>query len=152
MLTISLLVISFGIGLVIYLKGSNLEIWRIEYEYAADDFSQLDKRIQTDTVFQFEAVFCRNFTTSISDTLIEQGIRRHELKVYLPQPGKSKATQLSRDLVESDNVRTITIRYQETERDKRMILYWILFGFFLGIVAEFVLALTKKPSTNNNHQ
>lgn len=149
--SISLLLVSFGIGLMVYLMGTNLEIWRIEYEYKAEDQDQLTDVTRVDTVFQSGNIFCRNFTTSRSDTMIDQGMRRHELKVYLPQPSKPKAEKLSANLIESDIVHTINIRYQETQRDKRMLLYWTLFGFFLGMVAEFIVALTKKPSTSHNH-
>lgn len=149
--SVTLLLVSFVIGLTVFFAGTNLEIWRIEYEYKAEDFDELADFQQVDTVFRSKNIFCRNFTSSRSDTLINQGIRRHELKVYLPQPSKPKAEKLSTDLIESDVVNTVNIRYQETQRDKRMILYWTLFGFFLGMIVEFIVALTKKPSSNNNH-
>lgn len=146
--SIGLLVLTSIIGFFVFMKVSPLDIWRIEYEFDARVESELPDFAKTDTVFQFDNIICRNITGSIADTLVEEGIRRHELKVYLRQPSEEKVIELGEGLLTSPKVHAINHRFRETQRDKQGFLYWVLFGFFLGIVVEFILALKKKPSAN----
>ena len=148
-ISIGLLVISSIIGLVVLIKETPVDIWRIEYEFDTSFETKLPNYAQVDTVFQFKKIICRNLTSSISDTLIDAGIRRHELKVYVPRPSKVIALGIGEDLFPSEDVGIINLRFQETQRNKRGLLNWLLFGFFLGMIVEFVLALKKKPSTND---
>lgn len=148
-MSIILLIISSIVGLVVLIKETPVDIWRIEYEFDADVQSELPKFAKSDTVIEFNNIICRNLSSSISDTLIDEGIRRQELKIYVPRPSKEIALKFGEDLFQSDEeIRIINHRFQETQRNKRGLLNWILFGFFLGIVVEFVIALKKKPRTN----
>ena len=148
-ISIGLLVISSIIGLVVLIKESQVDIYRIEYEFKTDVKSQLPNYAQVDTVFQFRNIVCRNLSSSKSDTLIDEGVRRHEMKVFVPQPSNEVSVKIGEDLLlSSEHIKIINHRFQETQRKKRGLLYWILFGFFLGIVVEFVIALKKKPSSD----
>ncbi|PHR37179.1 MAG: hypothetical protein COA38_00375 [Fluviicola sp.] len=147
-ISIGLLVLTSIIGFVLFMKVSPLDIWLIEYEFDTRVESELPKFEKADTVFQFDDIMCRNYTSSIADTLIEEGIRRHELKVYLFQPSKEKVIELSDEILSSQNVRVLKHKFRETQKNKQVLLYWVLFGFFLGMVVEFIIALKKKPSTN----
>jgi len=147
-ISLSLLILSTIVGFAVYMKVSPLDIWRVEYEFKTSEETKIQDFAQTDTVFQYNKIFCRNYTGSIADTLVENGIRRYELKVFLKPPSNKKVIQLADELLASEHVTVVNHRYRETQRDKRAILYWALFGFFLGMVAEFILALIKKPSSN----
>ena len=147
-ISIGLLILSSTVGLIVFMKVTPLDIWRIEYEFDSTLVSELPKFAQVDTVFQFKKNLCRNYTGSIADTLVDNGIRRYELKVYLPQPSEDRVIKLGKDLLSSPNIHVINHRFRETQRDKRGFLYWVLLGFFLGIVVEFVLSLKKNPRTD----
>ena len=147
-ISIGLLVISSIIGLAVLIKETPVDIWRIEYEFNAENESELPRFAQSDTVIQFKGIVCRNLSSSISDTLIDEGIRRQELKIYVPRPSKEIALGFGEDLFQSDEIRIINHRFQETQQKKRGLLNWILFGFFLGMVVEFAIALKKKPRAN----
>lgn len=147
-ISISLLVVTSIIGLVVVLNDSPIDIWLIDYEFNTEAESELTDFEKVDTVFQFNGVVCRNFTSSVADTLVDEGIRRHELKVYYTHPSKDKITQFSDEVLASNEVQIVNHRFRETQRKKRAFLYWVLFGFFLGMVAEFMIALKKKPGTN----
>lgn len=147
-ISIGLLVLTSIIGFVLFMKVSPLDIWLIEYEFDTRVESELPTFEKTDTVFQYDGIVCRNYTSSIADTLTEEGIRRHELKVYLFQPSKEKVIELSDEILSSQNVRVLKHKFRETQKNKQVILYWVLFGFFLGMVVEFIIAFKKKSSTN----
>lgn len=147
-ISISLLIISSIVGLVVLIKETPVDIWRIEYEFNADNQSELPNFNQADTVIQFKGIVCRNLSSSISDTLIDNGIRRQEIKVYVPKPSKLIAYGIGDELLSSEHIKIINHRFQETQRKKRGLLNWILFGFFLGMVIEFVIALKKDPTPN----
>lgn len=147
-ISIGLLITSSVIGFAVLIKETPVDIWRIEYEFNADYESELPEFSQSDTVIQFRGIVCRNLSSSISDTLINEGIRRQELKIYLPRPSKEIALGFGEDLFQSEEIRIINHRFQETQRNKRGLLNWVLFGFFLGMVVEFTIALKKKPRTN----
>lgn len=147
-ISISLLIISSIIGFVVLMRETPVDIWRIEYEFNADFESELPPLAKADTVIEYRNIICRNLSSSISDTLINKGIRRQELKIYVPRPSKEIAMGFGEDLFESEEIRIINHRFQETQRNKRGLLNWVLFGFFLGIVVEFIIALKKKPRAN----
>lgn len=145
--SIVLLIISSIIGLIALIKEKPVDIWRIEYEFNAAGESHTPKFCQADTVFEFNGIICRNYTSSIADTLIDGGVRRQELKIHVPRPSEQTALEIGNDLFKAENISILSNRFQETQRDKRGLLNWILFGFFLGMIVEFVIALKKKPST-----
>ncbi|MFK7785030.1 MAG: hypothetical protein AB8B56_07935 [Crocinitomicaceae bacterium] len=147
-ITLSLLIASAIVGFVVYSKTYPVDVWLIEYEYKTADLSKLQNFAQVDTVFLHKDLLCRNETGSIADTLVEQGIRRHELKIEMELPTKMAIQDLADALLTSDYVSVINHRSRGIRKDKRVILYWILFGFLGGMIVEFVLAMIKKPSTN----
>lgn len=147
-ISISLLIITSFIGLIMFLNVSAIDIWLVDYEFKAESASQLKDFQKVDTVFQYNGIVCRNFTSSVSDTLIDEGIRRHELKVYYSHPSQVGIIKFSDEVLASEDVRIVSRRFRETQRKKRDSLYWLLFGFFLGMVAEFIIRLKKKPSTD----
>ena len=147
-ISITLLILSSIIGLVMMLKGDPIDIWRVEYEFNTVHESKLLNYQKVDTVIQSNGIICRNFTGSIADTLQADGIRRHELKMYIPHPSHVQMIKRSDLLLRSPYVRIVNRRFRESQRNKRELLYWMLFGFFLGMVVEFVIALKKKPRTN----
>lgn len=136
------------VGLVIYLKTTPADVWLVEYEYQSKDLSKLQDFAQTDTVFLYKEVLCRNETGSIADTLVDEGIRRHELKIQHEQPSKEAVVVISDELLTSDYVTVINHRFRDTRKDKSVILYWILFGFLAGMMLEFILTLVKKPGSD----
>jgi len=147
MITLSLLIASAIVGLVVYSKTNPVDVWLIEYEYKTEDLSHLHDFAKVDTVFLYDGFLCRNETGSIADTLVEQGIRRHELKIEIELPTKMAIQGLGDGLLTSKYVSVINHRFRGTRKDKRVILYWLLFGFLGGMVVEFVLAMIKKPSS-----
>jgi hypothetical protein len=146
--TLSLIIVSAVIGFVIYTKTEPVDVWLVEYEYQAEDRSYIQDFAQIDTVFLHNDVLCRNATSSIADTLIEEGIRRHELKVQLDRYTKISIEDFTNNLLSSEYVKVINPRYRGTRKDKRVILYWVLLGFLGGIAIELITAVVKKPSTN----
>lgn len=144
-ISIGLFLISSIIGCVLFLKVAPLDIWLIEYEFETKVESELPEFEKVDTVFQFNNIVCRNYTSSIADTLTEDGIRRHELKVYLSPPSIDKVVEFSDDLLSSDKVHVLKHKFRERQRNKQVILYWALFGFFLGMVVELIISLKKIP-------
>ena len=147
-ITTSLLIASAIIGFIVYSKSEPIDVWLVEYEYQTSDLSYIQDFAQTDTVFLHNDILCRNATSSIADTLIEEGIRRHELKVQFQRPTKMNIEDFSDRLLTSDYVKVINPRYRGKSKDKRVILYWMLLGLLGGIVGELISSLVQKPSTN----
>lgn len=147
-ISISLLMVSSAIGLIVWLIDSPVDIWLIEYEFKKESFSELENFEKADTVFLHNGVFCRNYRSSIADTLIDEGIRRHELKVCYVHPSQNKIVAFCDRLLTSPNVRVLNHRFIESRRNNSQFLYWVLAGFFLGMVVEFAITLKKNPRTN----
>ena len=147
-ISLALLILSSIMGVVLYLKESPIDMWLIEYEFDTEVESELPDFTKADTVFQYNDIFCRNFTASVGDTLVEKGIRRYELKLYLPQTSGLNEVDVSNEILVPPQIRIVKRQFRETQKNKQKLLYWVLFGLFLGMVAEFVIALKKKPSSN----
>jgi len=147
-ISISLLILSSIIGFVQYLKETPIDIWLVQYEFESAVQNELPDFTQADTVFQFEEVFCRNFVTSIDDTMVESGVRRFELKLYIPQSLEVTVGDMSREVLSSPHIRIIKEQFRESQKNRHKLLYWVLFGLFLGMVAQFFISLKKKPSSN----
>jgi hypothetical protein len=136
------------IGLFLYTKESEIDIWLIEYEFDTSSQSKIKDIEKADSVFQYNGIICRNFVNSIGDTLIEDGIRRHELKIYLPKESTISKTKLSEEILSLPFSRIIKYNFRETQKNKQKILYWALFGLFFGMIAEFIINLKKNPRSN----
>jgi hypothetical protein len=106
------------VGFAVYMKVSPLDVWRIEYEFKTSEESKIQDFAQVDTVFQHNKIFCRNYKGSIADTLVENGIRRYELKVFLKPPSNNSVIQLADELLASEYVTVVNHSYRETQRDK----------------------------------
>lgn len=141
--SLGLFVVCAIIGTVTLIRRTPIDIWRIDYEYHVENRSTLPRIAVSDTVFRYKGVVCRNYTGSISDTLRNIGIGRHEMQVYLKRPSKEQAMRIGKEVFPSENITIINQRFRETQRSKRGLLNWILVGFFLGTVAEFIIALKK---------
>ncbi len=146
-ISLGLLVICTFVGVFSLIRQSPIDIWRIDYEFALENQSKLPEIARADTVFQFDGIVCRNYTGSISDTLVAAGIKRHEMQVYLPRPSKERAIRIGFEVFPTEHITINNQRFRETQRTKRDLLSWILVGLFLGMIAEFLLALKKNPST-----
>jgi hypothetical protein len=81
--TIILLLIGSATGLFIYQNRKTKAVWRVEYSFRDDQGIQ--SFLHKDTLIIGKDFKYRNYTSSIADTLREEGIIRHELKVYAPQ-------------------------------------------------------------------
>ncbi|MDG1332153.1 MAG: hypothetical protein P8P74_07475 [Crocinitomicaceae bacterium] len=147
-ISLSLLIVASIVGLVQYDREDPINISLIEYEFKSSDQDQLPDFTQADTVFKFEDVFCRNYIGSVGDTLKDEGIRRFELKLYMPRMSKIALIDMSRIIFDSSKIRVIKDQFIETQKNRQKLLYWILFGLFLGMLAEFLISLKRKPSTN----
>ena len=146
-ISISLLVLASVIGLVQYTKETPIDIWLIEYEFETSAQDKLPDFTQSDTVFQQNDIFCRNYVASIGDTLVESGIRRFELKMYLPKTSNAKVVKVSDEILNSPNIKIVRRQFRETQKNRHKLLYWLIFGLFLVLVAEFIITLKKKPSS-----
>lgn len=144
-LSIALFILSLTIGLVIYLKEAPVDMWLVEYEFETAAEDKLADFMKSDTVFQHENILCRNYIGSIGDTLTKEGIRRYELKLYLHQDKQHDVKEISSEVLSTPTVRVIKNRFLETQKNRQKLLYWGLFGLFLGMVAEFLISLNKKP-------
>lgn len=144
--SLGLLFLSGTIGLVQLFQQTPIDIWRIEYEFKTTNQSTVPEFVLKDTVFEFKGIVCRNYTGSISDTLNDPTIRRHELKIYLEHPSTRKQVADFRDeVLKSEQIKGLNVRFRETQRTKKILLYWILIGFFAGMVVEFIGRLKKQP-------
>lgn len=146
--SVGLLILSLTIGLVIYLKETPIDMWLVEYEFETAAEDKLADFMKSDTVFQRENILYRNYVGSVGDTLTEEGIRRYELKLYLPQDKQHDATEISSEVLAAPTVRVVKSRFLETQKNRQKLLYWGLFGLFLGMVTEFLISLKKKPDSH----
>ncbi len=132
-ISLALLILGLTIGLFQFMKESAIDMWLIEYEFDSAVESEIKDIERADTVFQYKNIVCRNFVSSIGDTIQKKGIRRHELKIYLPQDLKISKTELSEEILSLPFTRIVKYQFRETQKNKQKILYWTLFGLFLGM-------------------
>lgn len=147
-ISISLLIVASIVGFVQYQRETPIDIWLIEYEFETSVQNELPVFTQSDTVFQYENIFCRNYVASVGDTLVESGIRRFEMKLSFPPTSENEVKQKSQEILASPHIRIVQNQFRESQKNRHKLLYWMLFGLFLGMLVEFLISLKKKPGTN----
>ncbi|MFT5778961.1 MAG: hypothetical protein ACI837_001918 [Crocinitomicaceae bacterium] len=150
LITIIFLLLGGIIGLVLYSKQKAVAIWYVQYQYRIDQGNDIAPTVSQDTLFKYNGILVRNFTASKADTVRNIGIIRQELKVY----GTENQTELEITLLANKalNDPTTSIAntiFFETQRKKRVILYALLIGFFVGMIFDFIRAMKKKPNSKN---
>ncbi len=149
--SLALLFISAIVGTALVFLQTPKDIWLIDYGFDAKKKEFIPNFVKADTVFLVEGKLIRNYTTSIGDTLRHKSLSIHEIKVTLPNPSTEKqVSELSRRVLKNDHIEVKNVRFRETQRNKSMFLYSVLFGFFLGIVVEFIGRLKKYPASTEN--
>lgn len=145
LITLSLTFIGGLLGLIIYLNTPSVEIWYAQYEYLESDEKKLPVFFTTDTVSIKDDVTIRNFTSSISDTLKAEGIVRHELKLFKKSTNNKTITQITEDVL-PDNTKVISTSKTAVTSNKKIILYYFLFGFCLGLLGNIIFSRKKVKS------
>lgn len=124
-----------------------MDIWMVQYEFNSHDKCELPLIAQSDTLFQFKGTNIRNYTTSYSDTLSGENILRRDLKIYMESPSTKKSVlRVSSDALNSDFLTINDASFRRNQRDNRVILYSLLFGFFFATAIHFIQSLRKQPS------
>jgi hypothetical protein len=150
-ISLGLLFVLALVGLVLVYRQTPMDSWRIEYVFDTRNTEKLPRIAQADTVFLVEGKLVRNYTGSIADTMRHLSVSRYEVKVNLPVPTtKQQVWEFGNRVLKSDYIKVKKVRFRETQRNKSMLLYCVLLGFFLGIVVEFIRRLKKDPRSAQN--
>ena len=150
-ISLGLLLASAVVGFVLVYQQTPMDSWRIEYVFDTRNTEKLPRTAQVDTVFLVEGNVVRNYTGSIADTMRHESLTRYEVKVNLPAPTTAKQVwAFGNRVLKSDYIEVKKVRFRETQRNKSMLLYCLLAGFFLGIVVEFIGRLKKDPRSAQN--
>ena len=133
--TIILLLIGSAAGLFIYQNRKTKAVWRVEYSFRDDQGIQ--SFLHKDTLIIGKDFKYRNYTSSIADTLREEGIIRHELKVYAPQTAtEENVLKAAKKLIKTPEI--INVRFRTIIKKKEVILYSSLFGMVLGLFIDLL--------------
>lgn len=150
-ISLVLLFISGIVGIALVFLQTPKDSWIVEYVFDTKSTELLPSFAKADTVFLFEGILIRNYTSSIGDTLRSRSLSVYEIKVNIPAPStKERVLDVSSRILKNDLIEIKDVRYRETQRDKAVFLYCVLFGFFLGMVVEFVGRLKQHPNSAEN--
>ncbi|MFT5858400.1 MAG: hypothetical protein ACI865_000487 [Flavobacteriaceae bacterium] len=146
---VSLILVLVGglIGAVMYINEPTYAAWQITYEFDLESIDELPDFCATDTLFVYDEILVRSYSSAFGDTLRDEQIARQALKTYL-EPGLTR--EQARSFVEAlffgFDVDILRVSFSENQKNKRIILDMILLGLFLGMVVDFFLGMKKKPN------
>ena len=150
-ISLALLFISGIVGTALVFLQTPKDSWIVEYGFDTKSTELLPSFAKADTVFLFEGILIRNYTSSIGDTLRSRSLSVYEIKVNISAPSTEKQVlEVAKRLLKNNEIEIKDVRYRETQRDKAVFLYCVLFGFFLGMVVEFVGHLKQNPNSAEN--
>jgi hypothetical protein len=115
------------------------DIWYLKYEYDVRDRSELPHHLTTDTVLVYNGTTVRTFQASIADTLEEQGLKRSELKIYMDHPSNIEQAVSVTEGLRPEQTNIVETRVMGNKKNKRPILYYLLFGFVSGSIVDLIL-------------
>ena len=138
------------VGIALYLLSVSTDIWYLKYEYDLRDKDALPRHLVTDTVLIHNSVTVRTFQASIADTLSEKGLKRSELKIYMDHPSNiEKAVSVTKGL-RPEETSVVETRFMGNKKNKRPILYYLLFGFVCGSIIDLIMR-RKRVHTQERH-
>lgn len=137
------------IGLISYTLSKGVKVWYVQYTFQTTEFENLPSKLRTDTVFTFSNITVRNFSTSKADTMQNDGVNCHELKVYTQaNQTKDELIDITEGLLE-DQADIHAVIPSTTIKNRRAILYYGLAGFVIGMLLDlFRSRKTETPSKN----